>query len=156
MVSTSCGFCDLWDPGPSYQPILRKVTCPESVENRSYPSDCQSWQAFCTNRLRTDLDLYKWSWCTNTCTSPWSMILKSIRFLKINLPSALLTPQPLPSSQYFKQSLPCLRLKKPSLKSPSTFPKKVKKVSRLDLRDNIYNWMVDFLLDRKHRTRYAG
>src|SRR6218665_1256484 len=37
MVSTSCGSCDLWNLGPSYQPILRKVTCPESVENRSYP-----------------------------------------------------------------------------------------------------------------------
>src|SRR6218665_3724183 len=32
----------------------------------------------------------------------------------------------------------------------------VKKLYRLDLPDNIYNWMVDFLLDRKHRTRYAG
>src|SRR6218665_2295606 len=32
----------------------------------------------------------------------------------------------------------------------------LKKLSRLDLPDNIYNWMVDFLLDRKHRTRYAG
>ena len=32
----------------------------------------------------------------------------------------------------------------------------VQKRSRLNLPDNIYNWMVDFLLDQKHRTRYAG
>src|SRR6218665_1578374 len=60
------------------------------------------------------LDLSKGSWCTITCMSP-STIQKSIRFLQINLLSALLALQPLPSSQYFKQSLPCLRLKKLSL-----------------------------------------
>ena len=86
------------------------------------------------------------------------MILKSLRFLLMNLLSSLLALQPLPLSSILKTEATVIIISLGFSKAFNTVKHStlVQKLSRLDFPDNIYNWMVDFLLDRKHRTRYAG
>ena len=132
---------------------LRKITCPKSVEKGSDLSDRQSWPAFCTGWLHTNLDCIgslDWqrsSWCTNT----W-MMLHPLCFLQFafhptdsTAATIISIPETVTSILKTKANVALISFNFSKAFNTIRHLTIAQKLSQFDLLDNSYNfWSTSF------------